>query len=120
MSSTVKKGREGEAIAAEYVQQLGYKLLAMNYVYSHCEIDIVALDGKTLVFIEVKTRNNEEFGSGAAAITEKKRAQIKRAATGYFIENSLSDTECRFDGIVVTYPYAKDQKIEHYKSIIEY
>ena len=120
MSSTVKKGREGEKIAADYLTKLGYTIVDYNFVYSHCEIDIIAYDGEVLVFIEVKTRNTGEFGTGEESITEKKKSQLKRAAIGYLIKNDISDTECRFDAVVVENPYSPSEKINHFINIIEY
>ncbi len=88
-------------IALRHLESLGMKLLEMNYRYGHGEVDIIAADGETLVFCEVKSRENDEFGPPEYAISTRKQQQIRRIATGYLIEHDIKDRECRFDVVAI-------------------
>lgn len=94
-------GRKGECLAKEFLEQSGYTVLAMNYRSRYGEIDIIAEEGGDLVFIEVKTRSGDEFGTGLEAITASKRAHIIRAATEYLHEQQAVRRTCRFDAVEV-------------------
>ena len=99
--TTKDKGIEGEMIAMEHLKQIGMNIIEMNYHYGHGEIDIIAMDGDTLVFCEVKYRENDEFGDPAYAITLKKQKQIRRIAQGYLYEHEIKEQSCRFDVVTV-------------------
>ena len=101
-------GQQGEAKAAAYLTAKGYRILARNFAAVGGEIDIVAQDGKTLVFVEVKTRAYEAFGGPIGAVTQSKQQKIARAATQYIKANGLKFDRIRFD-IVGVLP----EKIEH-------
>ncbi len=81
--SNFGKGREGEERAAIYLASLGYRILARNARLPGGEIDIIALDGSTLVFIEVKRRSQRRFGSALAAVDARKRRVLRTIATDY-------------------------------------
>ena len=82
------KGQKGEELAQEYLVKQGYKILETNKHFSRfCEIDIIALDKNTLVFVEVKTRKNDKFGSPQEAITKTKYQNIKNGIYFYLQEN---------------------------------
>ena len=93
-------GRAGERRAAKYLKKLGYKLLAKNYKTPFGEADIVAKDGETIVFCEVKTRLSEAFGTPAEAVEYHKRERYKKIARYY---ESLAGEELfiRFDVVEV-------------------
>jgi putative endonuclease len=76
-------GHKGEQIATDYLTAKGYKILDRNWRHSRAEIDIVAMDGATLVFAEVKTRSNDLFERPESAVDEKKRRLLTRAAVAY-------------------------------------
>lgn len=95
------KGKIGEDIAMNYVMQLGYKILVQNYYYNHGEIDIVANDGKVLVFIEVKFRRSTGFGEPEESVTPKKQELLRRTAEGYVAEKNITGIDCRFDVVSV-------------------
>lgn len=101
LNSRQRLGQSGEKLAANYLKKQGYKLIEINYRSKLGEIDIVAKDRGTLVFIEVKTRSGEQYGSPAAAVTPTKQRQISRAAQCYLAEHQLFDTEARFDVVSV-------------------
>jgi len=108
----ISLGKAGEALAAEHLRQSGYTILARNYRSHSGEIDIIARQGQTLVFAEVKTRKSATFGSPAAAVTVKKQAQISRVAQDYLARENLFDRPARFDVIAVLAPDGKKPHIE--------
>lgn len=96
------KGNAAENKAVKYLKKQGYKIVNRNYRCPLGEIDIVAEDNGILVFVEVKYRNSDEFGSGLEAITKTKQNRIITAAKFYLVKNNISNTICRFDCIEVT------------------
>ena len=80
MNKLKELGREGEERAAVYLDSRGYEILERNFRCSFGEIDIIAMDGDTLCFIEVKTRRNFRFGTPAEAVTERKQMHLQRCA----------------------------------------
>ena len=97
MTDSKNLGILGEELAAHYLRSLGYKILLKNYVCPLGEIDLVARDGKGLVFIEVKTRRPSASVSGPEALTHHKRQQICKAAQYYLNRYGISDIPCRLD-----------------------
>ncbi len=113
-----KLGNIGEQIAVDYLTSLNYKIIKRNFHFGKIgEIDIVAEDGDFLVFCEVKTRSNQNYGSGLDAINPKKQKQIVNVAKGYLTINKISDKSCRFDAIIINFRN-NNYEIEHYKDII--
>lgn len=95
------RGALGEDVAAAFLRQNGYEIVEQNYFYNHGEIDIVAKDGSTLVFVEVKARRSERFGAPEEAVTPKKQELLRRTAEGYMIERNIGEADCRFDVVAV-------------------
>lgn len=86
--SNISIGKNGEEIAKKYLEKQGFKILEMNKRFSRvCEIDIIALDKKTLVFVEVKTRKTDVCGHPLEAITKTKYQHIKQGLYLYLQEN---------------------------------
>lgn len=114
-------GDFGEDVAADYLEKCGLKIITRNFRVSGGEIDIVALDGDTLVFAEVKTRSSEKFGLPSEAIDNRKIEHMKTAAQR-FIEKNPADGEVRFDAIeiiaVADVGVPTVLKINHIKDII--
>jgi len=106
-------GEKGEELAVKYLKNLGYEIVARNYRFGHGEIDIVAKDKDTLVFIEVKTRENLNFGPPELAVTKRKQQQIKKISEAYLYENNIFDTECRIDVIAILMERNKNPEINH-------
>ena len=102
-----QKGAEGENIAADYLCNKGYRILGRNYRFEHGEIDIIAEDGITLVFVEVRGRGSKDYGEAEDSVTPKKRRKIRATAEGYMFEKKIADRECRFDVIAVDYHAGK-------------
>jgi len=101
-------GRWGEKQAARFLKTHGYRILEKNYVSSVGEIDIVARDGDVLVFVEVKTRTDEELGGPLEAVGRAKRRKLALVARSFLQRHKLDDISCRFDVVGVT--RAKGQK----------
>lgn len=112
---TKSKGSIGEILAEKYLKKLGYKFLERNYSSKIGEIDLIYKDKDTIVFVEVKARQNDRFGMGREAINYKKQQKIKRTAEFYLISNNLYDKNCRFDCIEVLGD-KEDYTVEHYKN----
>lgn len=116
--STKKFGNVGEQIAVDYLNSLNYKIIKRNFHFGKIgEIDIVAEDGDFIVFCEVKTRSNHNYGTGLEAINPKKQRQLVNVANGYLTINKITDRSCRFDAIIINFKN-NDYEIEHYKDII--
>lgn len=90
-------GAEGERAARDFLEAKGAQILTMNYRRPTGEVDIVARQGKTILFIEVKRRTTLRFGSPAEAVTAAKRARIVGTAALYLQEKGLEDAPVRFD-----------------------
>ena len=99
--SKIRTGKQGEDIALVYLQKHGYKILEQNYRCPLGEIDIVARDGKTVVFIEVKSRNTETFGDPEEAVGKAKQKKISLLALYYLEKNRCSPQDARFDVVAV-------------------
>jgi putative endonuclease len=101
-TDTHSRGVIGEAIAVHHLQLLGMRILEKNYRYGKMgEIDVVAMDGDTLVFCEVKLRRNDEFGPPQAAITPEKQRKIRRLAEAYLFQHNIGQHACRFDVVCI-------------------
>lgn len=98
----VALGRRGEQIAARYLRRRGYRVIRRNYQAAGAEIDLVALDRDTIVFIEVKTRLDGRRWSPAAAVDERKRARIRRAATAFAAGHGAAGRPARFDVVAIS------------------
>lgn len=97
-----KIGNIGEASAVNFLKNKGYKILELNYTNKIGEIDIIANDNGTLVFVEVKSRTSDKFGLGREAVDYRKQYKIRQTATGYLKFKRLLDTSCRFDVVEIT------------------
>jgi len=106
-------GRLGEEAAAAYLAEKGYVILARNFRCRLGEIDIVARQGRTVAFVEVRTRTTDAFGLPEESIDARKRARLKRLAAYYLYIHGLSEVDCRFDVVAITAdPTGKVRRIE--------
>jgi len=94
-------GKSGEDLAAAELERRGYAIIARRYRTKHGEIDIVARDGETTVFVEVKARATAEFGTAAEAVTLRKQRQLAAMAGEYLALNRLTSIPCRFDVVAI-------------------
>jgi putative endonuclease len=97
----VRLGRSGEIAAAAELGRRGYKIVASNYRGPHGEIDLIARDGNCLVFVEVRSRRTNDFGTPAESVTPAKQRKIAATAQHYLDENKIKDVNCRFDVVEV-------------------
>lgn len=94
-------GARGEEIAVTYLKRQKYRIIETNFRCRCGEVDIIARDGKTLVFVEVKTRRTASYGLPQLAVTPFKQRQISKAALTYLSKNRLMEESARFDVVSV-------------------
>jgi putative endonuclease len=105
-------GQWGEQQAARYLRRRLYRIVANNYRCRHGEIDLIVRRGKTLAFVEVKTRKSRHYGDAREAVTLRKQQQIIAAAQHYLVTHGGEDMAMRFD--VVTVHVENDNvQVEH-------
>lgn len=111
-------GRRGENIAARHLRNLGLRILERNYASPVGEIDIVARDGRTLVFVEVKTRESEQ-PSPEDQVNLAKQHQVTRAARHYLSRYGVVPPPARFDVVAVVWPAGQEPIIRHVPNAFE-
>lgn len=111
-------GNRGETCAAEYLRRQGYRILACNYRTKIGEIDIIADDHGTLVFIEVKTRCSVRCGTPAEAVHYRKQQKIIQTAYWYLRAHHMESCLCRFD-VLEVYAMNDGWKIHQIKAAFE-
>jgi len=94
-------GREGERLALRKIESLGYTCVARNYRCPLGEVDLIAKDGDTLVFLEIKTRRGRGLSYAKEAVTARKKRQMSKVALAYMKANDCCDTKARFDVVAV-------------------
>jgi len=109
-----RAGIQGEARAVAELERRGYAVVARRYRTRHGEIDIVARDGETVVFVEVKTKESAEFGTAAEAVTVRKQRRVISMAIDYLARNHLTSSPCRFDVIAID-GVGEDAIVTHYR-----
>jgi putative endonuclease len=100
MSDKIKAGSEGENLAAEFLRNKGFEILARNYRYKHAEIDLIVRKENWLLFVEVKTRSSSSFGEPEAFVDTRKVAKILEGAEQYIYEKDWNGN-IRFDVVSV-------------------
>jgi putative endonuclease len=111
-------GKLGEELAVAELQRRGYAITAQRYRTRCGEIDIVADDRGTLVFIEVKARASAEFGTAAEAVTPWKQRRLARMARDYLTREQVVDRPCRFDVVAIMFS-APQPVIELYQNAFD-
>jgi len=111
-------GADGEDLACDYLRDKRYKIISRNYRCRIGEIDIIALRRKTLVFCEVKARNNRQFGEPFEAVTKHKQKRLRRLAESYLQStqndrNIPQDLDYRFDVISIVFNQSNGFEITH-------
>lgn len=94
-------GKTGEDLACRELERRGYAIVARRYRRRGGELDIIARDGPTLVFVEVKARGGRAYGDAAEAVTPLKRRRIASLAVDYMMRHHLADCPCRFDVVAI-------------------
>jgi len=113
-------GYLGERAAEKFLRRCGYKIVARGSRLPSGELDLVAVDGRTVVFVEVKTRSSQQFGHPEEAVDENKQRRLTRAALAYLKRHGLLECRSRFDVVAVDWPAGTTTpRVEHYKSAFE-
>jgi len=108
-------GRRGESVAARFLKRRGYQIVARGDRDMLGEIDLIAIDQRTVVFVEVKTRKSHLAGHPAEAVGEAKQRRLTRLALGYLKRHDLLEQPARFDVVAVTWPSPNEPPtIEHF------
>ena len=94
-------GKRGEDLALRFLKRNGYKIIERNYVCKMGEMDIIAQEKDTLVFVEVKTRTSMDFGPPQLAVNPTKQMQLSKVALNFLKEKRLEDVKARFDVIAI-------------------
>jgi putative endonuclease len=113
-------GKRGEKRAAAFLRSHGFRILARGLTNRFGEIDLIALDGETIVFVEVRTRESLDAGHPAESVTPEKQARLTRAALAYLKENRLLERRGRFDVVAIVWPDgSRTPEIKHYRNAFE-
>lgn len=111
-------GREGERIAEGYLRKRGYRLVERNYRCPAGEVDLIALDRRVIVFVEVKTRSDDGFGLPAESVHRQKQNKMIRSALYYLSQHRLHDRAARFDVVGVSFK-GGEPVVEHIENAFE-
>lgn len=112
-------GCKGEDLAISFLKGLRYRILERNYRCKGGEIDIVAQDGATLVFVEVKSRRTVVYGPPQLAVTHFKQRQISKAALTWLASRRKLDSDARFDVVAITFKPSGTPQVEHFVNAFE-
>ena len=113
-SSASPLGKRGEDFAVRYLKRLGYHVVGRQVDLRVGELDVVAVDGRTVVFVEVKTRTSDSAGKPAEAVDQLRQERMTRAALAYLKSHGLLEYSARFDVIALTWPDgARTPTVEH-------
>lgn len=107
-------GKAGEDRAARFLAKQGFRIIERNHRAPYGEIDLIALDRGELVFVEVKTRTSDAFGSPELSVNPRKQQRMIKAALAYIKHKRLHQMPCRFD--VVAISHATEKEIEHIRN----
>jgi putative endonuclease len=111
-------GKEGERVAELYLKHKGYKLVERNYRCSAGELDLIVLDRRVVVFVEVKTRSGQGFGSPLEAVEFHKQRKMIQAAQYFLSEKRLHQRDARFDVVGISWP-GREPVVEHIENAFE-
>ncbi len=111
-------GKLGEALALKYLKKKGYRIVETNYRCALGEIDIIAVESRVVVFVEVKSRRTDKFGPPQAAVGIQKQRKISMLAKNYMKEKRIEDAKARFDVVSVMLGLEKP-KIELIRNAFE-
>jgi putative endonuclease len=113
-------GQRGEAAAARHLRRHGYQILARGDRLWPGELDLVALDGQTIVFVEVKTRQSQQAGHPSESVDAAKQRRLTRLAVTFLKRHGLLEHPARFDVVAVTWPEGhRRPSIEHIENAFE-
>lgn len=116
MNTRKKLGNRGERIAASFLRKQGCQIIEKNYHSFLGEIDIVAKEGESIVFVEVKTRRSTDFGLPEEALSYDKRRRLSKLALNYLAHRRIEGSNCRFDVVSILMDNNKVKHIELIKN----
>ncbi len=111
-------GKEGERIAERYLRKKGYRLVERNYRSPAGELDLIVLDRRVIVFVEVKTRTQERFGAPLESVHPLKQRKMIQAALFFLSQHRLHDRDARFDVVGISFEDG-EPAIEHIENAFE-
>lgn len=111
-------GQRGEDAAVHHLKRKGYRILARHHDSPLGELDVIAVDGRTIVFVEVKTRSSTDAGAPADAIDDRKQHRMTQAALAYLKSQGLLKYSARFDVVAITWPASarRPTAVEHFEN----
>jgi putative endonuclease len=113
-------GTRSERAAARFLKRLGYRILARNYSCPHGELDLVGLDGKCIVFVEVRSTGGEDLTRPAASVGDAKQKRLTNLALHFLQQHRLLDRPARFDVLALSWPEGRRHpEIVHYPNAFE-
>ncbi len=117
--SRLTTGKRGEEIAVKTLKKRGYKIIDRNVRLASGEVDIIARQKRTVVFVEVKTRTSDRFGSPAAAVDAAKQRKLTRLAAEWLQAHRLEDAAARFDVVSVVLDGRGGERVEVFENAFE-
>jgi len=111
-------GKEGERVAEQYLKKKGYKVVERNYRCAGGELDLIVLDRRVVVFVEVKTRTGHGFGTPLEAVEFRKQRKMIQAAQFFLTAKRLHQRDARFDVVGVSWP-GGEPLVEHIENAFE-
>ena len=113
-------GDRGERAAVRYLKKQGFRIIAKRYRNSYGEVDIIAQDGKTTVFVEVKTRTSTNDGQPFEAVDLRKQEKITRIALAWLKKHGRLEQPARFDVVSILWPDTRGEpQIQHFRNAFE-
>ncbi len=111
-------GKEGERLAAQYLKKKGYVIVERNYRCALGELDLIVLDGRIIVFVEVKTRSGHGFGIPSEAVERKKQQKMIQTAQFFISAKRLHQRDARFDVVAISW-LGREPLIEHIENAFQ-
>jgi len=113
-------GSRAERAAARFLRRLGWRVVRRNYFCPHGEIDLIAVEGRTIVFVEVRSTSFEDAERPAASVDDRKQQRLTRLALHFLQQHRLLDHDARFDVLAVSWPESsREPRIVHYRQAFE-
>ena len=113
-------GTRSERAAARFLRRQGFRILTRNYSCPHGELDIIALDGACIVFVEVRSTGNDDIERPALSVDLAKQTRLTNLALHFLRQKRLLDRPARFDVLAISWPEAqREPRIEHHRQAFE-
>jgi putative endonuclease len=111
-------GKKGEQAAERYLRKKGYVVVERNYRCALGEVDLIVLHGRVIVFVEVKTRSGDRFGTPLEAVERRKQRKMIQAAQYFLSHKRLDHRDARFDVVGISWP-GREPVIEHVENAFQ-